>query len=244
MIDAERSNALLAEWLDRQTRAFAALTASPGLDQSAIPEALERSYREFWSTLSATVPSGAATMEGMAGMFSALAAAGTAGPTVGATSPFDALWKGSQRGRKMHDAWVELQQASSAHHALLDTTWRDISSRFLNDLARPSGEDAPPIATWREGLDLWLEITNDQMLKAQDRELFLASQQRMLQAVTDYRLSAQAFAEEMCELLQIPTRREVDELARTVHELRREVRRLERARADAAAGPSPTAQSR
>lgn len=243
MIDAEHSKALLAEWLDRQTKAFAALTGTRAdLDQGVIAQALERSYREFWSTLSATVPLGAGTMESMAEML--FATAHPAGPAQGAAPPFDVLWKGSQRSRQAQDAWTELQQASAAHRALLDAAWSEISIRFLDDLARPAGDGAPPIATWREGLDLWLEITNDRLLKTQRSEAFLASQQRMLRAVTDYRLSIQAFAEEFCEFLQIPTRREVDELAQTVHDLRRQVRRLERARTDPAAGPSSIAQAR
>lgn len=242
MIDAERSTALLAEWLDRQTRAFAALTASPDLDHGVIAQALERSYREFWSTLSATDPPGAGTMASMAEML--FATARPAGPAQEAAPPFDDLWKGTQRSRQAQDAWTELQQASAAHRALLDATLSEISIRFLDDLARPAGDGTPPIATWREGLDHWLEIANDRLLKTQRGEAFLASQQRVLRAVTDYRLAVQAFAEELCEFLQIPTRREVDELAKTVRDLRRQVRRLERTPTDRAAGPSSTAQAR
>jgi hypothetical protein len=44
----------------------------------------------------------------------------------------------------------------------------------------------------------------------------------------DYRLQLREVAEEFCEIYQIPGRTEVDELARTVHELRREIRALKR----------------
>ena len=45
----------------------------------------------------------------------------------------------------------------------------------------------------------------------------------------DYRLKLKDIAEELCELYQVPGRNEVDELARLVHELRREMRALKRA---------------
>lgn len=44
----------------------------------------------------------------------------------------------------------------------------------------------------------------------------------------DYRLSLRELAEEFCEIHQIPGRSEVDDLSRTVHELRRELRALKR----------------
>ena len=47
-------------------------------------------------------------------------------------------------------------------------------------------------------------------------------------------------AEEFCEIYQIPGRTEVDELARAIHELRREVRALKRQAASNSSSRSDT----
>jgi polyhydroxyalkanoate synthase subunit PhaE len=51
----------------------------------------------------------------------------------------------------------------------------------------------------------------------------------MLRAASDRHLQERKMAEAWCEAAHVPTRTEVDELHRTVTELRRELRRLRRA---------------
>ena len=51
----------------------------------------------------------------------------------------------------------------------------------------------------------------------------------MLRSASDYRLQERKIAEAWCEACHIPTRTEMDEMQRTVTELRRELRALQRA---------------
>ena len=55
---------------------------------------------------------------------------------------------------------------------------------------------------------------------------FLEAQRNVTRSSTDYRLQEREIAETFCEVHHIPTRSEVDELQRTVVELRRQVRAL------------------
>jgi hypothetical protein len=96
-------------------------------------------------------------------------------------------------------------------------------------IARPVDDAHPQITSWRAGLDLWLATANTRLLEMQRSNEFLEAQRRLLSASMDYRLKLREMAEELCELYQVPGRSEVDELARLVHELRREVRALKRA---------------
>jgi poly[(R)-3-hydroxyalkanoate] polymerase subunit PhaE len=50
----------------------------------------------------------------------------------------------------------------------------------------------------------------------------------MTRSSTEYRLAEREIAEAFCEVHHIPTRTEVDELQRTVAELRRELRALKK----------------
>jgi hypothetical protein len=77
---------------------------------------------------------------------------------------------------------------------------------------------------------------------AQRSESFLKSQREMLKSSTDLRLAQRELAEFYSETYGYPTRAELDDVHRTVTELRRELRALKRERREAQApsAPSPT----
>jgi polyhydroxyalkanoate synthase subunit PhaE len=59
-----------------------------------------------------------------------------------------------------------------------------------------------------------------------------------------YRLEQRRLAEKVCEVYDLPTRSEVDELHRKLHDLQREVRRLRRAAARAPEAKETRARGR
>ncbi len=63
-------------------------------------------------------------------------------------------------------------------------------------------------------------------LKCIAHRRFLEAQRKMTRSSAEYRLQEREIAEVFCEMHHIPTRSEVDELQRTVIELRRELRAL------------------
>jgi polyhydroxyalkanoate synthesis regulator phasin len=91
-----------------------------------------------------------------------------------------------------------------------------------------------PITSGRALLDLWLATANTSLVEMHRSKEFLDAQRRMTRSSTDYRLAEQEIAEAFCEMHHIPTRTEMDEVQRSVTELKRELRALQRKAASAA----------
>jgi len=77
-------------------------------------------------------------------------------------------------------------------------------------------------------LDAWLAAANSELLETQKMPKFMDAQRRMIRATTEIKARQRDMAESWSEAYQIPTRTEVDDLTKIVHELRREVRKLQR----------------
>jgi hypothetical protein len=90
----------------------------------------------------------------------------------------------------------------------------------------PKGE---PITNGRQLLDLWLSTANGALLEMHRSEAFLEAQRRMTRSSAEYQLAEREIAEAFCEMHHIPTRTEMDEVERTVTQLRREIRALRKA---------------
>jgi len=89
------------------------------------------------------------------------------------------------------------------------------------------------LGSWRELLALWVETANTALLETQRSDAYLKSQREILKASTDLRLAQQEIAAFYSEMFGYPTRAELDDVHRTVTELRRELRALQRANRDA-----------
>ena len=88
-------------------------------------------------------------------------------------------------------------------------------------------------------LALWVETANTTLLETQRSEAFLKTQRETLKASTDLRLAQRELAEYYSEMFGYPTRAELDDVHKTVTELRRELRALKRERrAEAPAAPA------
>ena len=85
-----------------------------------------------------------------------------------------------------------------------------------------------PITSWRELTDVWIDIANDTLVETHRTPEFLEAQRRLTRSGVACRLQEREIAEAFCEMQQIPTRTEMDEVQREVYELRRRLRALER----------------
>ena len=129
----------------------------------------------------------------------------------------------------------------ASFQAILVKAWGMALERFSSSYPSSAGEETP---TWRGTADRWLAVVNDTLIEVQRSDAFVEAQRKMLRSASDYRLQEQKIAEAWCEAFHIPTRTEMDEVQRTVTELRREVRALQRAaqpmpRAERATAPQP-----
>jgi hypothetical protein len=119
--------------------------------------------------------------------------------------------------------WRGLRRAAAAHRRLVAGAWRRVFDRVARETARDAAlrPDALHAA--------WLAAAEAELAALQQGEPFAASQAALVSAAVALREREAALVEAFCEARALPTRREIDDLHRTVAELRRELRALRRA---------------
>jgi polyhydroxyalkanoate synthase subunit PhaE len=128
---------------------------------------------------------------------------------------------------------LELQQLASrrdkdmaAFQGIVLKAWNKAFERFSATVAK----DGASPTTWRATADRWLSVVNDTLIESQRSEAFVKAQSKMLRSASEYRLQERKIAEAWCEAFHVPTRTEMDEMQRTVMDLRRQLRALQRGR--------------
>ena len=132
---------------------------------------------------------------------------------------------------KTSSAWLELRRRSGEYQGVVMGAWITAMQRLMTKLKEKS-EQGESVESWRQLTDIWLGIANDSLVETHRSKQFLEAQSNLLRAGTQYRLREREITEIVCEAKSIPTRTEIDDLHRTVHELRRELRELKHTWAD------------
>ena len=143
----------------------------------------------------------------------------TEGPT------YATLWDLDRKMLGLQKLWVERAKDVERYWEVVQGAWTKALERFMKAVNDGKGE---PITSGRGMLDLWLATANKALLEMHRSDEFLEAQRKMTRSSTEYRLAEREIAEAFCEIHHIPTRTEVDELQKTVAELRRELRALKR----------------
>jgi poly[(R)-3-hydroxyalkanoate] polymerase subunit PhaE len=138
------------------------------------------------------------------------------------------LWDIEHKLLAAFNAWTAVRRRSVEHNTVMLEAWMRAAGAFAKTL-NEKAERKEPLGSWREVLALWVETANTTLLETQRSEKYLDSQREILKANTDLRLAQQALAGFYSEVFGYPTRAELDDVHRTVTELRREVRALARA---------------
>jgi len=152
------------------------------------------------------------------------------------------LWDVERRYAKVFQAWTALRRRGLEHQAVVLEGWTTAARRFAERLGELTGKGEGP-ATPRAALDLWVETANRALLEMQRSERYLGSQAELLKASTELRLAQQEVAEHFGRMYGLPTRTELDDVHRSVTDLRRELRATQR-RLRAAAGADQAARGR
>jgi hypothetical protein len=119
--------------------------------------------------------------------------------------------------------WLNLREASAEYRSITAAAWSRAFETFSKEVATdPDAMSNGP----RAMIDRWLNIANDELIRTQRTDDFLAAQRRLLRAGVDYRLKERELVEVWSETHSIPTRTEIDDLHRIVHDLRSQVRKL------------------
>ncbi len=219
-----------AAWVELQQEFWSRL--APGKGGSVPPETLQRladfgnQYaglsREFWQRLAAGGSAGPADPAGLQAIF--LAAFQQALSPVSLQLP--------DHGHQVA-VLVRLQQATHAFGQLLVAVAADAAARLMAALATPTAERIASVAGLHE---LWLECGEQAWAAAAPRADFVAAQQELLAALTEWRAVQLEAMDALGRQLGWTGRAEQDELHRELQRLRRRVRELERALRDREAG--------
>ncbi|MCJ2058355.1 poly-beta-hydroxybutyrate polymerase subunit [Methylobacterium sp. J-048] len=143
------------------------------------------------------------------------------------------LWQTERRYGTLFTAWAALRRAQAEHQAVMLDAWTRAAGTFAKE-ANARAERGEGFSSAREMMTRWTETANAVLLEVQRSEAFLASQRVVLKASTDLRLAQQDLSAFLSDFYGQPTRAELDDVHKSLTELRREVRILRRERREAA----------
>ena len=120
-----------------------------------------------------------------------------------------------------------MRRHSLEHNKVMLEAWMKAAGAFAKTL-NERAERGETLESSREVMALWVETANEVLLETQRSDAFLKTQRDLLKASTDLRLAQQELAEFYSEMFGYPTRTELDDVHKTVTELRRELRAFKR----------------
>jgi hypothetical protein len=133
-----------------------------------------------------------------------------------------------RRMAEVMELYVEVQAATRSYEAVVAGAWMEANQSFATTMAkRFSGAE---LVEPKEALKTWLGIADEVLTKTHRSSAYLEAQRRLLRAGMDFLLAERELVEVLVEPAGLPTRSEIDELHRTVHRLKRQVRALEKAK--------------
>jgi hypothetical protein len=138
---------------------------------------------------------------------------------------FATLWDFDRRLMKLQQLGQQRTRDAATYHNVILGAWQQAAQRFARRMSAPG---TTPPATFREWLDAWIETANQTLVEVHRTPAFLEAQRNVTRSATDYRLAEREVAEAWCELQHLPTRTEIDEMQKTIYELKRELRALTR----------------
>jgi len=122
-----------------------------------------------------------------------------------------------------------LRKASAEYQSLISASWSKAFSDYMDEATElfdkpldvsEAGKSA------KDMIDQWLKIANEKLLDTQRSPEFLDAQKQLFKAATQCKEQQNDMVESWCEYAGLPSRAEVDDLHKKVHELTREVRKL------------------
>ncbi|TVQ56505.1 MAG: hypothetical protein EA355_06945 [Rhodobacteraceae bacterium] len=118
--------------------------------------------------------------------------------------------------------WPALRRAAAGRRTVIARAWREVFARLSAE------QTADPALAWPVAERRWraeAEAALEALLRS---DAFVAAQRRLVSAALALRAAETRLVEAFCEARALPTRREIDDLHRTVTDLRRELRALKR----------------
>ncbi len=129
------------------------------------------------------------------------------------------------------DSWINFYQASLDYQLVLLGVWARAFDELMRELAA-SEEKGKTIQNWRQFLQVWSSLFDRVFAQTFDSEDALKIRGKFLNTAMAYRLQQQQLMEVFLKMNDLPTRSEVDEVHRSIYEMRKEIKSLKKAVAE------------
>jgi polyhydroxyalkanoate synthase subunit PhaE len=123
------------------------------------------------------------------------------------------------------DAWAHLQPASVDYQLVLTEIQVQAFETLMRTLLSLA-EKGETVREWSQFQKLWSQTADRVFEQAFCREDNLKIRGKFLNAINQYKLCQQELIETYMQMMNMPTRREVDEIHKNIYDLRKEVRNL------------------
>ena len=128
------------------------------------------------------------------------------------------------------EAWFNLQQAGYDYQLVLLEVWLKTVEEFLRTLLSIT-EQGETIQRWQQLLQVWSRLFDRTFEQTFQSGHALQRRGEFLKATLTFRKQQQQLMEMFLKWNDLPTRSEVDEIHRSIYELRKEIRSLKQASA-------------
>jgi len=128
---------------------------------------------------------------------------------------------------ELMDLYVAVQAATRAYETVVASAWTKASQRFAEDISQRA-QTGKGLRPGKKALEVWMDIANQTLVETHRSAEFLTAQRDLLRRGMDFLLAERHLFEQLVEPAGLPTRTEIDEVHRSVWELKRRIRELER----------------
>lgn len=142
-------------------------------------------------------------------------------PTVGPARVFNA------KIQEAFEAWTNLYRASIDSQALLSQIQRQSYEKLMQELVALA-QKGEPVQDWRKFQQMWSRIADEKFEETFSQEENLKIRGKLVNALNSYRVQQHQLQEYWMRTLNLPLRSEIDEVHRSVYELRKEVKSLKK----------------
>jgi len=125
------------------------------------------------------------------------------------------------------DTWINFYKASFDYQLVLVDVWVKTFEELMRELVS-SQEKSETVQTWRQFLQIWSSVFDRVFAQTFGSEDALQIRGKFLNAAMTYRLQQQQLMEAFLKMNDLPVRSEVDEVHRSIYELRKEIKSLKK----------------
>ncbi|MBW4544449.1 MAG: hypothetical protein KME25_08405 [Symplocastrum torsivum CPER-KK1] len=129
---------------------------------------------------------------------------------------------------KSFDAWINFYKANFEYQVVLVDVWLKAFEELTRELASFT-EKGETLQNWQQFLQVWSNLFDRVFAQTFRSADALEIQGKFLNSAMTYKLHQQQLMEVFLKMYDLPTRSEVDEIHRSIYEMRKEIKSLKKA---------------